>query len=228
MSIVLQDNIKIEANKLLDDRSKRSDGNFYTSKADVLSSLILSRRSTGLVVLINGDMYYFKTGITLEADLVPIGGAEAIVQDNKFMVFEVTFDSILETPTSETSELKEKLAVFINDVEITITETQLYLFKLTDGDFYRTYLLKNKGKGLIADLVAEDLEEIGSGSKKFNVVPFGDFTIYKKSGNTNLGVLEANDYVVGWWSSTKFIKAIYNGIDDGDIANYTLLEELDF
>lgn len=74
MAISLNDNIRIEAPKLLDERSKKPDGSPYTSKSEVLTILTNSRRSIGLVVLINQDYFYFRTGINLESDLQPLTG----------------------------------------------------------------------------------------------------------------------------------------------------------
>lgn len=75
MSIPIHDNIKLEANKLLDERSMRPDGNYYTTKADVIEKLPLHRRAIGLIVFINGDIHYFKTGVMSESDIYPIGGS---------------------------------------------------------------------------------------------------------------------------------------------------------
>lgn len=69
MSIALNDNLDINAPKLIDDRSKRPDGQAYTSKAEVLTLLPVSKRTIGLPVLIGNDYYYFKTGINNESDL---------------------------------------------------------------------------------------------------------------------------------------------------------------
>lgn len=69
MSITVNDNFKVNAPKLIDDRSKKVDGSPYFNKAEVLSSLPLSRRTVGLLVLIGEDYYYFKTGVALESDL---------------------------------------------------------------------------------------------------------------------------------------------------------------
>src|SRR5690606_30762128 len=72
MSITVNDNFKVNAPKLIDDRSKKVDGSPYLNKAEVLSLLPLSRRTIGLLVLIGEDYYYFKTGVTLESDLHPL------------------------------------------------------------------------------------------------------------------------------------------------------------
>src|SRR5690606_20114509 len=69
MSIALNDNLDINAPKLIDARSKKPDGNAYASKAEVLTLLPTSKRAIGLPVLIGQDYYYFKTGINNESDL---------------------------------------------------------------------------------------------------------------------------------------------------------------
>jgi len=76
MAIALNDNLSINAPKLVDDRTKKPDGSAYTSKADVLANLVLSRRTVGLPVLINTDLYYFKTGVTLQSDLVKLSSGD--------------------------------------------------------------------------------------------------------------------------------------------------------
>src|SRR5690606_26504730 len=69
MAIPLNDNLDINAPKLIDARSKKPDGNAYVSKAEVLTLLPPSKRAIGLPVLIGQDYYYFKTGINNESDL---------------------------------------------------------------------------------------------------------------------------------------------------------------
>lgn len=59
------------------------------------------------------------------------------------------------------------------------------------------------------------------------VVSYGNFTTYKKSGNTGSG-LESGDMIIGWWSASKFIRAIFVSGDPTDLASYTILEDLDF
>ena len=90
MAIPLNDNLSINAPKLADDRSKKANGLAYTSKADVLTSIVASRRAVGLIVLINTDLYYFKTGTTFESDLVKISSGDLPTD----MVLSVTGDLV--------------------------------------------------------------------------------------------------------------------------------------
>lgn len=69
MSIIINDNLDVNAPKLIDARGKRPDGTPYLSKSDVLTLLPQSKRSIGLPVFIVDKWYYFKTGITLESDI---------------------------------------------------------------------------------------------------------------------------------------------------------------
>lgn len=73
MAININDNIKVQAPKILDDRMKKPNGNAYSSKNDVLSTLPISRRAVGLIVMINEDLFYFRDGVELESHLHPVG-----------------------------------------------------------------------------------------------------------------------------------------------------------
>ena len=81
MSIQINDNLRISAPKLVDDRTLKEDGTPYSSKAEVLTTIIASRRALGLIVLIGTDFYYFKTGTTSESHLQPLtisGGVQSV------------------------------------------------------------------------------------------------------------------------------------------------------
>lgn len=64
----------------------------------------------------------------------------------------------------------------------------------------------------------EDLEA------QTTIVPFSKLTIYKKSGNNLLKIAETGDYVQGWFSETKFIRAWYLGGPLNEIESFDLLE----
>ncbi|MEJ7644283.1 MAG: hypothetical protein WKF87_06790 [Chryseolinea sp.] len=64
----LQDNIRIEAGKPIDDRYVKGTVP-YTDVADVNATIVLSRRHKGLTVLIGEEEYWYKAGIT-NGDLI--------------------------------------------------------------------------------------------------------------------------------------------------------------
>lgn len=61
------------------------------------------------------------------------------------------------------------------------------------------------------------------------VVQENTLQVYKAIGNQNIDALETGDLVVGWFTSTQFLNpARYNGGSVGDIASYTIINEIDF
>lgn len=145
MSITLQDNIRIEANKLVDDRSKKPDGSYYISKAEVLSTIILSRRSLGLIVYINGEMFYFKTGVTNESDIVPVGISTVSDQDNipKNKKFDYSG-----------ARSKANFAALVNGVAtFTVSDKEIYVYSTYNSavspanEVQFIFMLINVGKG---------------------------------------------------------------------------------
>lgn len=59
-----------------------------------------------------------------------------------------------------------------------------------------------------------------------NTLPYGQYFIFKKQGNTGT-TIQIGDIIQGWFSDTKFIKAIYVTGPLNDLGSFTVLEELD-
>ncbi len=87
-----QDNVAVNAPKVLDARSMNLDGTPYTSVSEANAVLISSRRSRGLVVNIdNGTglvQYRYKAGVT-DGDLVKIIDLSAIPASR---IFQFSYD----------------------------------------------------------------------------------------------------------------------------------------
>lgn len=91
-------------------------------------------------------------------------------------------------------------------------------------------LLRQQIFGTLNDpelLTALGFENLLAAVVNKNTVPFGKFTIYKKSGNTSAD-LEAGDIIQGFFSENKFVMAVYNTGNVNNLASYTMLNELDF
>jgi hypothetical protein len=89
------------------------------------------------------------------------------------------------------------------------------------------YILKNRGKGNLNNIDNNDLYLLVDQSNNTNILKLGEFTIYKKPGNVSEN-LQTGDVIQGFFTETKFVMAMYNFGDINDIANYTMLNEIDF
>jgi len=77
MSIGLNDNIKSDSPKILDDRYSLNGVTPYISVAQANATIPLTYRSLGLTVLVGNVEYWYRNGIT-DLDLIPkVGGADA-------------------------------------------------------------------------------------------------------------------------------------------------------
>lgn len=114
MSVTLNDNLKVNAPKVLDERCVKPNGSFYESKAEVLSLIPESRRALGLLVIVEGYFYYFKDGITLESHLQPIATSNS-TSGVSTVTGNIVDNTDPENPVVEFNPLNYDLASFTND-----------------------------------------------------------------------------------------------------------------
>ncbi len=96
------------------------------------------------------------TLVELIQALLDCDSSGSLEQDNKFVIINYTLTQI--GALSFEDDIQTLLAEYISLQDIEINEIQLYIFKIQDVSLNnQIYILNNKGKGTLNNIVAEDL-----------------------------------------------------------------------
>ena len=96
------------------------------------------------------------------------GSGSSLDQDNIPRLITLTLDDLGMTSSNTEAEINQALADYINGLELTIGEKDLYFFQVVTDTIKKTYLIKDQGKGIVENLTPDKLIDIASGGGNSN------------------------------------------------------------
>ena len=90
-------------------------------------------------------------------------------QENIPKLVTLTLVDLGMTSSNTEEEINQALADYINGLNLTIGEKELYFFQVATDTIKKTYLIKDQGKGLVENLTPDKLFDISSGGSGGNI-----------------------------------------------------------
>jgi len=134
----------------------------------------------------NSDL---TTLVELIQALLDCDASGSLEQDNKFIIINYTLTQI--GASSFEDDMPTLLADYIALQNIEINEIQLYIFKVQNTISNQIYILNNKGKGSLNNIVAEDLFLLVNDTNRNNYIKSNEsLSLAQRKGDTLYGIID--------------------------------------